>query len=497
MTKGILLSLLLALAAASPSAAMDVVAEGRYKGTAEEYRVGDTVYLAARDVGSVYGAQVYWYPVSGRLRLSLRGRQLELMVGSDTAVLDGRRIPLGGQVILRGSEAFVPSALLSAKEFAAWTGMRADLEGGGRVLSVERAATVGPMRWSSAARHTRVVVELDGGLAYAGAGRGTSGMDVSVPLGAVGADRSERIEDGRVASVSLAQESGLVRLGIRFARPGMTWKLSELKGPRRVVVDVYSGDEAPAPEAAAAAAAAPAVAAAASEAVREFRIVIDPGHGGKDSGAVGRKKTLEKDVVLAVGKALAKRLSEERGVSVFMTRDEDVFVPLAERSEAANAFGADLFVSIHCNSSPKKADNGFEIFFLSEKASDPDAERLAALENSVLELEGRTLEEEEAEIILRAMSRTEFMNDAAKFAGLLGSQLRKRLDLPDRGVKQAAFYVLRGTDAPAVLFEIAFLSHRKDEARLGSKAFRKKVVEGISRAILEYAREKKGGGGAR
>ncbi|MBI5881612.1 MAG: N-acetylmuramoyl-L-alanine amidase [Elusimicrobia bacterium] len=493
MRLAILLSLLLSASSPPWGGAMEVVSDGRYKGTAEEYRVGKTVYLSAKDVGSVYGAQVYWFPVSGRLKLSLRGRQLELMVGSDTAVLDGKRIPLGAQVILKGTEAFMPAGLLSTKEFSAWTGLRADLDGG-KVLSVEKVSTVGPMRWSTHGRHTRLVVELEEGLVYKGSDRGVGGMDLVVLRGVVGAARSERVDDGRVASVSLAQEAGLARISVRFAGDGLNWKAGEIKDPRRLIVDVYSGDEPPPASGgrpAPSGGVAPAKAAAReSREKRRFHIVIDPGHGGKDSGAVGRKGTLEKDVVLAVSQALARRLEEEDSLEVLMTRREDRFVPLAERSQAANEFGADLFISIHCNSSPKKIDNGFEIYFLSEKASDPDAARLTDLENSVLELEGKSVEEEEAEIILRAMSRTEFMNEAARFAAVLGKNLGKRLDVADRGVKQAGFYVLRGTDAPAVLLEMAYLSHRKDEARLGSKSFRKKVVEGVYRGIMEFVKEK-------
>ncbi|MFA6316223.1 MAG: N-acetylmuramoyl-L-alanine amidase [Elusimicrobiota bacterium] len=505
----LLLSLLLLSSAPPLAAGLEIVADGRYRGAAEEYRVGKTLYLSARDVGSVVGAQFYWYPVSGRLRLSLRGKSLEFMVGSDTAVLGGRRIPMGGQVILRGSEAFVPAALLSAREFAAWSGMKADLEAG-KVLSVEKEASVGPMRWSSHARHTRLVLELEERLAAKGSGRGTGGMDVVIPAGVTAGAGPERLDDGRVSSVGLSQEAGAVRFSVRFAEPGLKWTLREIKGPRRIVVDVFSGEDPPPLSASAVSSAAVVAVATASAAVpssaapapavpaepRPFRLVIDPGHGGKDSGAVGRKKTLEKDVVLAVSRALAERL-EEGGIEVLMTRDDDAFVPLAERSNAANEFGADLFISVHCNSSPKKADQGFEIYFLSEKASDPDAERLADLENSVLELEGKSVEEEEADIILRALSRTEFMNEAARFATALAASLRRRLDIVDRGVKQASFYVLRGTDAPAVLLEIAFLSHRKDEARLGSKSFRKKVVEGVYRAVMEHVKEKaKGSGGA-
>ncbi|MBI4679004.1 MAG: N-acetylmuramoyl-L-alanine amidase [Elusimicrobia bacterium] len=503
------LVILAALASASAglrAGTIEVVLDGRYKGAVGDYRVGKTAYLDARDLGAVYGAQVYWYPVSGRLRLSLRGRPLELMVGSDAATLDGRRIPLGEVVVLRGSEAFVPASLLSSKEFVSWAGLRADLDGNTGVLSVEKVSSVGPMRWSSHERHTRLVVELEEGLAYKGSDRGLGGMDIVVPRGVAGGEKSERIEDGRVESVGLAQESGLARFSVKFAAAGLKWKLREIADPRRLVVDVYSGSEGPALEAPKGTrppevstgtqvlASAPGVEprSAAGEARRKFRVVIDAGHGGKDSGAVGRKGTREKDAALAVARALARRLEEDDGISVLMTRGEDYFVPLSERSEAANEFQADLFVSIHCNSSPKKADSGFEVYFLSENASDPEARRLAELENSVLELEGKSVEEEEAAIILRAMTRTEFINDAARFAAVLSKRLEKTVDVANRGVKQAAFYVLRGTDAPAVLVEIAYLSHRKEEAKLNSKSFRKKVVEGLYRGIVDYAKEKKG-----
>ena len=132
------------------------------------------------------------------------------------------------------------------KEFSAWTGLRADLDGG-RVLSVEKVSTVGPMRWSSHGRHTRLVVELDEGLVFKGSDRGIGGMDVVVLRGVVGAIRSERVDDGRVASVSLAQEAGLARISVRFAGDGLKWKAGEIKDPRRLIVDVYSGDEPPAP----------------------------------------------------------------------------------------------------------------------------------------------------------------------------------------------------------------------------------------------------------
>ncbi|MDD5629012.1 MAG: N-acetylmuramoyl-L-alanine amidase, partial [Elusimicrobia bacterium] len=173
---------------------------------------------------------------------------------------------------------------------------------------------------------------------------------------------------------------------------------------------------------------------------------------------------------------------------VRLTRDADTFVPLDERSRIANDWKADLFVSLHCNAHRNARENGYEVYFMSEKASDPEAERLAQFENSSLELEGRSVADAEAELILHAMGKTESINSASELAALVGRELHKRVDLAQRGVKQAGFYVLRGTDAPAVLIEMAFLSNRRDEAKLGSRRYRGRLIDGIYAGLLDYAK---------
>lgn len=215
---------------------------------------------------------------------------------------------------------------------------------------------------------------------------------------------------------------------------------------------------------------------------------MDAGHGGKDPGARGRRGTLEKDVALKAALELARLLRDEGAFEVILTRGDDTFVPLAERSRIANEAQADLFVSIHCNSSPQPRDSGFEVYFLSEKASDADAERLAELENSVLKLEELAKGDDEAGAILRAMVKTENINEASELAGLVARAVSSRVDIENRGVKQASFFVLRGTQAPAVLAELAYLSNRKEEARLQSRRFRRKMVDGLYAGVLDYSR---------
>ncbi|MDE2490436.1 MAG: N-acetylmuramoyl-L-alanine amidase, partial [Elusimicrobia bacterium] len=219
-------------------------------------------------------------------------------------------------------------------------------------------------------------------------------------------------------------------------------------------------------------------------------VVIDAGHGGKDPGTTGLRGTREKDIALKEALELAKILRERGDFKVVLTRDKDVFVPLSERSKIANDLDADMFVSLHCNASLDHRERGFEVYSISETASDPEAERIAKAENASLELEGKNPEDETAKLILLAMTKTEMINESAPFAALVARDVSKRVDIPDRGVKHAGFYVLRGTHAPAILVEMAFLSDRKEEAELGSRRFRREMAEGIAAGIADYARKR-------
>ncbi len=221
---------------------------------------------------------------------------------------------------------------------------------------------------------------------------------------------------------------------------------------------------------------------------RRHLIVIDPGHGGKDPGAIGVRGTREKDVNLAVALELARVLKERGDFDVLLTRGTDVFVPLSERSELANAKSADLFVSLHCNAAGDKRENGFEVYSVSETATDPAAEALAASENSVLEMEGKNPQDEMAKMILLAMTRTEMINESSTFAALSSKAIGKRVNVAARGAKQAAFHVLRGTHAPAILIEMAFVSHAQDRAKLISRHFQRAMALGAASGIENYAR---------
>lgn len=483
---------------------ISVVVSGKPQEAAEVHKVGGRLYIDAQRVGTLYGGQVNWYAVSGRVRLSVRGRALQLVVGSDKALIGDRELKLGDAVIVRADRAFVPLSFLSGEDFATWSGHQTRYDERAKTLSVEKTGTVGAPRAFSYKGHTRISLELAAGASYHAAARGIGGVDLIVDFGVAEGDEAVGVDDGVIESYSLKQESKLVRLSVLFVNTGQRWAVSEMNDPRRAVLDIYAaGSTMPAAEVsrkeapAAAPAAAPSVHVPAPEAKpsvpvetskRRRLIVIDPGHGGKDPGATGSRGTREKDVNLAAALELSRVLKERGDFDVLLTRDEDVFIPLSERSDKANEKSADLFVSLHCNAANSRRENGFEVYSVSETASDPAAEALAAAENAVLELEGKNPQDETAKMILLAMTKTEMINESATFSALSAKAIGKRVDVAARGAKQAAFYVLRGTHAPAILVEMAYVSHAKDEAKLTSRRFRRAMAEGVAAGIADYAR---------
>jgi N-acetylmuramoyl-L-alanine amidase len=215
-------------------------------------------------------------------------------------------------------------------------------------------------------------------------------------------------------------------------------------------------------------------------------IIIDPGHGGKDVGCVASSGVSEKDVVLDISRQLAKILLS-KGITVKMTRYDDRFVPLDERTAFANSNRGDLFISIHCNSSKIRSAQGAEAYFLSP-AKTESAVEVAMSENSVVQLEdnaGQYQDLTEENYILLTMATSQYLKDSENLAGLALKEVVRSTPLTRRWVDQAGFYVLIGASMPAILFETGFLSNPDDEKFLASKRGRQKVAESLARSILQ------------
>jgi N-acetylmuramoyl-L-alanine amidase len=215
------------------------------------------------------------------------------------------------------------------------------------------------------------------------------------------------------------------------------------------------------------------------------RIVIDAGHGGHDPGTIGRGGLQEKDLVLDVALRVQRLVREELGAEVVMTRSTDVFIPLEERTAIANSKGADLFLSIHANSSRNPRARGIETYFLNF-AADPHAESVAARENAISAATLKDLQN-----LVKAIALNTKIDESRDFAAsvqeaMVENMKAKDPEVQDRGVHTAPFYVLIGANMPSVLAEIAFVSHPDEERLLKDGEHRERIAWGLFDGVRAY-----------
>jgi N-acetylmuramoyl-L-alanine amidase len=221
-------------------------------------------------------------------------------------------------------------------------------------------------------------------------------------------------------------------------------------------------------------------------------IVIDPGHGGLETGAKGRFGNVEKDITLAIGLKLQALIERDMGFEVVLTRDRDVDVSIENRSAIANNHKAAVFISIHANGAVQKKAAGSETYFLSLNATDEETRRLAYLENNSTELQSRIdpASEDDLMMILWDMAQNAYIKESGRLAELVQIELDAMLGLRNRGIKQAPFKVLRGVACPAVLVEAAFLSNPDEEQKLASDAYQARIAEAIYRGLTRFLRSR-------
>ena len=221
---------------------------------------------------------------------------------------------------------------------------------------------------------------------------------------------------------------------------------------------------------------------------RKKIVVLDPGHGGKDPGAIGRSwRTYEKNVTLSMGKELKKQL-EAKGFKVYMTRSTDIFIPLRKRVAIARSYHADLFISLHADSTYNRNAQGLSIYTLSETASDKEAAALAERENKADIIDGMDFSDNSPEIndVLISLSQNDSRNKSSKFAAYVVDEMRKQVKLVNNTHKFAGFAVLKAPDIPSVLVELGYLSNYTEETYLRQPNYRSKLAASITRAVVKY-----------
>ena len=222
--------------------------------------------------------------------------------------------------------------------------------------------------------------------------------------------------------------------------------------------------------------------------LKKYIVFIDPGHGGKDPGAIGQLGTLEKDITLRASVMLAKKLRQNQITIPILSRNEDIYLSLGKRTKLAKNYNADIFISIHADSSQNKKAKGLSVFSLSNKASDKEAELLAKRENKEDLILGDKKLTKDPIIYgsLIKMFQRKAMNESSFLARNILLNLEKTRLTVNRGHRFAGFAVLKSYDIPSILVEIGFLSNKKEERKLLKQNYLDELTDGLSNAIEDY-----------
>lgn len=482
------------------------------------YELDKKKFLNVADLADFLDANIKWLPVSKKVIISLKGIRIEFVYYSRLVIINDQKFKMASECRLEKGDAFIPLEFIISRSFNKAVGLKIKWNETANTLKFFQAPNITGLKVQKATDTSRLILEIQEKLYYEASRDAANKITIEIYKGILDQEK-EYVAPGDtlVTGVNLVQKSNKVSWKIEVC-PEFEYSVKVVDNPWRLVVDIKKTGALVCPaEPEIAASTQTALAAAApppgtpslvpvpvlgpelknqpektKKILTKIRtIVIDPGHGGRDPGAIGQYGTKEKDVNLSIAFKLAQILHEKTNLQVILTRKDDEFIPLADRTLLANEKKADLFVSIHCNSGLEKDAKGFEIYFLRERASDQDAEAVANIENSVVDLEDRSEVNDKLKAILWSLTLNEFVNDSSELCSLIVDRVNDLdVDLVNRGVRQAGFYVLRGAKMPAVLAECAFLSNKREERLLNKNSFCDKIAKTIFNGITDYIERK-------
>jgi N-acetylmuramoyl-L-alanine amidase len=429
-------------------------------------------YVSLDRVAAVLRGTPIWTSTSERARLIVGRQRIVLTRNRAQVEVNGAVLLLPAPAVVTGAGWLVPAEFLSTvvPKIAPRVRLVAVRPAAGRPAAAHEAKFT-DLRVRSYPSFTRVVIEADAPFVYR-LERSRQGLQARLEGVAVRTPRVEQVHDGQIAEIRLETVGGATTASVAFESDVGDVRELTLTDPFRLVIDFARP---PAPE-------------KRPDARLLHRIVLDAGHGGHDTGAVGPTGLLEKDLVLDVTLRVARLCEQRLGIKVNLSRSGDYFVPLAERTSFANRQRADLFVSIHANAQRDLSAAGVETYFLSSEATDIAARQVAAKENSVLEFESPVARQrlDILKTILWDLAQSEFLVESSNLAEIIQDSMTASLHIPNRGVKQAGFYVLGGAAMPAVLIEIGFVTNPKEEHRLKDSRYRDEIAGAIFAGLEEY-----------
>jgi N-acetylmuramoyl-L-alanine amidase len=474
--------------AAPASAPVVLLTEGQRRELLPVLR-GDVELLPLDQVIAGLGISVTNDAANGAITLSHQKHEVNLYKGKSLAAVDGDLRLLSSPVVLEEGRWLVPLDAVP-RLLGPLLARRAEWRAAARVLlvgnvSVPRVSVSTFLSGDVA----RIVFEASEKVPFR-VEQEPGRVTVAVARDLVDVTfQQQRLTGGIVESIQFVggkENVFVVTLGRRFKE----MKAVEQDAPPRFVLD-FQGPPAslaaPVDPPSGAPSAAPR-SAAAEGGLRT--VVIDPGHGGEETGAAGAGGALEKDVALQIARRLRSLLVNNLGLQVFLTRDRDEYLDLDTRTAVANNYKADIFISIHANASRARSAAGTEVYFLSYQASDEESRRLAQAEGGLPEAVSGASAGPDLAMILWDMAQAEHLEESSALASRIQEELASARGAEGRGVKQAPFRVLVGAAMPAVLLEVAFISNPEEEKLLVSDEFQAKVAAAILRGIARYRQER-------
>ena len=516
---------------------------GKNKGTVSSIQSGGHLLVDAKATTKKLGGTVELFSTAKQIKVAFPGMYAILSAPSRDVFINTSLEKLPAPVTISGGKIYVPVEFFMLRQVQRAMDRQITLEN--NALVVEKHYTVSLEEVAQLAQQDQLRFMLKNPADYTVKPLNNHRLQVVFPKSVLKRNASQRPKDAFIRSFTLSQSGKDVVLDIILGNKGKVWK--DTKTAKGLVLSISEQEiiappqvvETPAPAAVAAAETAPLtpsvineqdedaeeldlspaaaatpvmyaapepmisavpepVISAAPEPVmtaavskNKIRIMIDPGHGGQDPGAVRRASAREKDLNLVVAKHLYNYLKKQ-GFDVKLTRTNDTFVTLAGRSKMANEFKADLFISVHTNAAKRSTANGFEVYFRSDKATDKEAAEVAEFENEALQYEETHYNF--VDKLLQSLAKNEYMNESSKLAGHVRNYVYKEPGIGiavsrNSSIRQANFYVLRGVQAPAILVEMGFISSPKDRVRLNNKSSQKHMGEGIGKGVVAYLKQ--------
>jgi len=483
------LFLMLAVSAAAQDQVFTIF-EGSHKTTIPLQTIEGVPFVKIADLQLPLGFQMN--SVVGNQNLSITAGKHTVILSANRALVsvDQKLVSLNKPVFLvQGAWLvpldFIPKVLknVSEKKFL-W------LESSRSLMLGDVQANQVTLKYASEKQYSRLVFQAINPISFVTQVEGNALIVIPQSDDFSPGFQNAAFEDGVLQGVTVETRGNRKIFKIETGTEFASYRTFEMKEPPRYVIDLYrkgSGTEQPEPSITVPppqTQTVPPTLLPSPMATKKV-IVIDPGHGGTETGAKGPGGTLEKDVTISIARKL-KGMIEGTGTRAILTRDGDQVVPLDDRTSRANNNKADLFISIHANATIRGKARGAETYFLSTQATDDEARNIAAVENNAIGLDHAPAVQEDLKLILWDMAQTEYLTESSRLAEMIQQELNKELNISNRGIKQAPFRVLTGATMPAVLVEVGFINNAEEEKMMADAEYQTKIAAAIFRSIQKF-----------